>query len=366
MNEKPLWALGLMSGTSADGVDAALIQTNGVTITAFGHTHYLAYPSALKDQILKAYGCPPGLETSPLEQDITEHHATAACELLKKAGMQPQEIDVIGFHGQTVYHSPTQNGQNGETYQLGDGPLLASLTGISVVNQFRQNDMVHGGQGAPLVPVFHQALTADMAKPLVVINIGGVANVTWVGENPNDLIAFDIGPGNGLIDDWVRMKEGLSWDKEGRLAAQGHVHEGLIKQWFSHPYFSQKPPKSLDRKAFQFCLDDIKGFSLEDGAATLTAFTAECLNQACVHLPQKPLRCLVAGGGAKNPTLIRQCEERAGISLEKASEVGWDSDALEAQAFGYIAARSLKNLPLTFPGTTGVPAPLIGGKVWKI
>jgi anhydro-N-acetylmuramic acid kinase len=357
MSANPLWALGLMSGTSADGVDAALIRTDGVTITAFGPTDYLACPPSLKARILSVYGHPPGSETS-LDQDITEHHVKVVEALLKKAGLKSQDIDVIGFHGQTVYHKPPCQGEVGHTYQLGDGVLLASLTGITVVNQFRQNDMAHGGQGAPLVPIYHQALARNMLKPLVVLNIGGVANLTWMGEGDEDLIAFDIGPGNGLIDDWVRMKAGLSWDEEGKLAAQGYVHEELLNQWIFHPYFAQKPPKSLDRKAF-------RGFSLEDGAATLTAFTAECLKKAMAHWPQKPLHCLVAGGGAKNPTLLHQCEKRANVALQKASDLSWNSDALEAQAFGYLAVRSLKNLPLSFPGTTGVSLPTTGGRIWK-
>lgn len=366
MNDKSLWALGLMSGTSADGVDGALIQTDGKTIKAFGPTHYLAYPSSLKTEILAAYGCLPGPETSSLEQKMTEHHAKVVEALLSKSGLEPQKIDVIGFHGQTLYHCPPEKGKVGHTYQIGDGSLLASLTGIPVVNQFRQNDMAQGGQGAPLVPVFHQALAMDMLKPLVIINIGGVANVTWVGKNSDDLLAFDVGPGNGLIDDWVRMKAGLPWDDEGKLAASGNICERFIKQWISHPYFEQNPPKSLDRKAFQFCLEDIENFSLEDGAATLTAFTAECLKKAFAHLPEKPLFCIVAGGGAKNPTLLHQCAERIGLPLHKASEMGWNSDALEAQAFGFLAVRTLRNLPLSFPGTTGVPAPLTGGQIWKV
>lgn len=348
------WALGLMSGTSADGMDGALIQTDGIRIIDVGPTHYSPYPHELKSQILKAYGSCPGPEIEELSYAITHHHANLVLSLLKKTA---HKADLIGFHGQTLFHKPPI------TCQIGDGCLLATLTGLPVVEQFRLNDVSHGGQGAPLVPVFHQALAQSLPKPLAIINIGGVANLTWIGHQEKDLLAFDTGPGNGLIDDWVRENTTLSWDEEGKIAAHGQVNETLLKRWLSHPFFAQKPPKSLDRKTFQACIEDIKNMPFEDGVATLTAFTALSFKKALEHLPEKPLLWIVAGGGTHNPTLLQMSQQHIESDIKKASELGWDNDALEAQAFAFLAARSVNNLPLSFPGTTGVPYPLVGGRI---
>lgn len=361
---KPLWALGLMSGTSADGIDAALLQTDGVTIAAFGPTHYVPYPDHLRKQILEAYGRPPSPQEKELEQVITEHHADIIFALLDKAEFTPPDVDLIGFHGQTLFHKPPeQKGVIGETHIIGDGPLLASLTGIPVVDQFRLNDVAHGGQGAPLVPIFHQALSKSLPKPIAVLNIGGVANVTWIGNHKDDLIGFDTGPGNGLIDDWVRENTDLKWDERGQIAERGQIHKKIVKGWLAHPYFDRYPPKSLDRKTFKNCLEDIRPLSFADGVATLTAFTVACLEKAQEHFPQKPTCWLVTGGGAHNATLLKMMREHLNSDVQKASDKGWDGDVLEAQAFGFLAVRSLRGLPLTFPGTTGVPYPLGGGRV---
>ncbi len=353
---RELWALGLMSGTSADGVDGALLQTDGTRIFDFGPTHYSPYPHALKNQILNAYGRKAGPETESISHAITHHHADLVLMLLKKT---TYKADLIGFHGQTLFHKPPL------TCQIGDGSLLASLTGLPVVEQFRLNDVSHGGQGAPLVPVFHQALAKNLPKPLGIINIGGIANLTWMGHQEEDLLAFDTGPGNGLIDDWIRENTNLSWDEEGKIAAQGQVNEPLLKRWLSHPFFTQKAPKSLDRKTFQPCIEDVKLLPFEDGVATLTAFTAMSFKKAVAHLPEKPLFWIVAGGGTHNLTLLQMTQKYLESDVKKASELGWDNDALEAQAFSFLAVRSVKDLPLSFPGTTGVPFPLTGGRICK-
>jgi anhydro-N-acetylmuramic acid kinase len=350
----PIWALGLMSGTSADGIDAALIQTDGITVTAFGPTHYASYPGDVKQQILKAYGRPPEDGCYELSSRITELHADAITDLLSKTDIKP---DLIGFHGQTIYHRPPY-----ETHQIGDGDLLASLTGIDVIDQFRINDVAHGGQGAPLVPLFHQALCRDLPKPLAVLNIGGVANVTWMGNEEDDLLAFDVGPGNALIDDWVRHHRGLSCDQNGTIAAVGKIHNNRINRWLCHPYFAKKPPKSLDRNMFHSCLQDISYLSFEDGVATLTGFTAAVVEKSLRHLPEKPLQWIIAGGGAHNQTLMKMIGVRIGSPVQSASTLQWDNDALEAQAFGFLAVRSIRGLPLTMPGTTGVSQPLTGGR----
>jgi len=354
---KPLWALGLMSGTSADGIDGALVQTDGERILSFGSTYFKPYSKGLRDRILKAYGHPPGPEIASLERELTEQHAKVVHTFLKNA----PKVDLIGFHGQTLFHNPPRlQGEIGETHIIGGGPLLASLTNLPVVDQFRLNDIAHGGQGAPFVPVFHQALAKDLPKPLVVLNIGGVANITWIGK---ELLAFDTGPGNGLMDDWIRKYTDLLWDEEGKIAVTGQVNEEILQKWLMHPYFHQKPPKSLDRNTFKDCLTDISEISFENGVATLTAFTAASIEKAWSYFPEKPRLLLVAGGGAYNSTLLTMIEDRVKCPLMKASDKGWNADALEAQAFGFLAVRSLRSLPLSFPGTTGVPYPLTGGRV---
>lgn len=361
-----LLALGLMSGTSADGIDAALVETDGLYITSFGATNFIPYPEEVKSKILELSGQPVGSKTHLLERLVTELHGKAVKALIEKARLKPSDIDIIGFHGQTLFHQPPQKkGEIGTTHIIGNGQLLASLTGIPVIDQFRLNDIAHGGQGAPFVPIFHAALTRNLAKPLALLNIGGVSNITWLGSKEDQLLGFDIGPGNGLIDEWIRANSNLPWDEKGKLAALGQVHQNFIEKWLSHTYFNQLPPKALDRKTFKSYLEDIKFLSLEDGAATLTAFTAAALEKALSYLPEKPLKWIVSGGGTHNETLLKMIEEKIQQPLQKASYLGWDGDALEAQAFAFLAVRSLKGLPLSYPGTTGAPYPLIGGTLWR-
>lgn len=365
MHEKnSLTSIGLMSGTSADGIDAALLETDGLSIHRFGPTHFIPYPETIKKAILQAYGHVPGPEIKTLENTITELHADVVAGLLKKGSLQSADVDLIGFHGQTLFHKPPQQeGERGETHIIGNGHLLAHLTQIPVIDQFRLNDIAHGGQGAPFVPLFHQALTKDLPKPVAILNIGGVANVTWIGEEENDLVAFDTGPGNGLIDDWVREHTSLPWDEGGVIAARGCVNEHLLERWISHPYFSQPAPKALDRKTFKVFLEDIQKLPFDDGVATLTALTAKSIEKALHHFPQAPLAWFVAGGGAHNPTLLKMIMKRSNVLVKMAADQGWNGDAIEAQAFAYLAVRSLKNLPLSLPGTTGVPFPLSGGRL---
>jgi anhydro-N-acetylmuramic acid kinase len=367
MHEKDsLLTIGLMSGTSADGIDAALLKTDGLVIHNFGPTYFIPYPEPIKQQVLEAYGRPIGPESKALERSITELHADAITGLLKKVGLQSPDVDLIGFHGQTLFHKPPQKkGERGETHIIGDGDLLATLIQIPVIDQFRLNDISHGGQGAPFVPLFHQALAKDLPKPLALLNIGGVANVTWIGEEAHDLVAFDTGPGNGLIDDWVRIHTSLPWDEGGKIAARGHVNERLLGQWLSHPYFTQPAPKALDRKTFKIFLESIRNLPFEDGVATLTALTAASIKKTLQLLPQAPQMWLIAGGGAHNGTLLKMMAHKLKVPVIKASDQGWDGDALEAQAFAFLAVRSLKNLPLSLPGTTGVPYPLSGGRLCR-
>ena len=272
--------------------------------------------------------------------------------------MRREEIAVAGFPGHTVRHEP----EAGRTDQIGDGAALARRLGIDVVNDFRSNDVAAGGQGAPMVPLFHAALArrSGLAAPLAVLNLGGVANVTWIGGPADeDLLAFDTGPGCALIDDWALAKTGAAFDRDGRLAGSGRVDRAALDALMAHPYFDATPPKSLDRNAFDPA--PVRGLAVDDGVATLVAFTAEAARRALDYMPAAPRRWLAAGGGRHNPALMDALAERLGAPCDAVERVGWQGDALEAQAFGYLAVRSLRGLALSLPRTTGVPHPVSGG-----
>ena len=349
-----VWAIGLMSGTSGDGIDAALLKTDGTRIAETGLGLGEAYEPAFRAQLKSAYGRwdPP----AGLERELTERHAAVVLRLIEQAGMQPGEIGVVGFHGQTILHEPERH----RTRQIGDGALLAALTGIPVVNDFRSADMAAGGEGAPLAPVFHRALADGLEKPVAMLNIGGVSNVTFIGEGET-LIAFDTGPGNALIDDWALRHTGEPVDRDGALANAGRVDDAAVARFLENPFFKRAAPKSLDRDAF-------KAFSLgeksaADGAATLTAITAASIAAGIAHLPQAPKRWLVCGGGRHNPVLMAALRARLGVAVDPIEAIGWDGDLIEAQAFAFMSVRSLNGLPISFPGTTGVKHPTTGGRL---
>lgn len=349
-------ALGLMSGTSLDGVDAALLSTDGVTVENTGAALTRPYDDGLRARLRAVLG--GNGPVAEVEDVLTRFHADVVADLIAAAGVERAAVDVIGFHGHTILHRPERR----RTWQIGDGALLARLTGIPVVNDFRGNDVLAGGQGAPLVPVFHRALAADIARPVAVLNLGGVGNVTWIGED-DGLLAFDTGPGNALIDDWALTHTGRPVDQGGALAAAGTVRAERVERFGQHGYFAQVPPKSLDRDDFQALARDlVADLSPADGAATLTAFTARAVARAAEHFPQPAGRWLVCGGGRHNPVLMAALAAELRVPVEKVEAVGWDGDALEAQAFAYLAVRSLRGLPLTFPETTGVARALGGGR----
>lgn len=354
-----IWAIGLMSGTSCDGVDAALLRSDGHRISAFGPALTLPYDDEFRADLRRCLG---GKEPiAEIERELTERHATAVQLLLGRAGRAAKEIGLIGFHGQTILHEPDRR----RTMQIGDGALLARRTGIDVVNDFRSDDVAAGGQGAPLAPVLHDALATGLARPLAVLNLGGVGNVTWIGDESDNprLLAFDTGPANALIDDWALRHTGRAIDRDGVLARSGRIDVALLQGWLEHPYFALSAPKSLDRDAFQTFMP--AGLSPADGAATLTAFTAASIAKSLVLLPRAPRRWLVTGGGRHNPVLMAALRERLGAKVDPVETVGWDGDALEAQAFAYMAVRAKAGLPISFPGTTGVPQPLSGGKLHR-
>jgi anhydro-N-acetylmuramic acid kinase len=350
-------AIGLMSGTSMDGIDVAPIETDGERVAWMGPSATVPYAPALRARLDQAVRDPQRAagELDALTTDLTDAHAAAVEVFLPRLPAGRRRVDVVGFHGHTLFHRPAE----GRTCQLGDGERLAARLGLDVVYDFRSADVAAGGQGAPLAPIYHEALAAALERPIAMLNLGGVGNVTWVGER--ELIAFDTGPGNGLIDDWVRARADRPFDEDGRIAAAGRVDASRLATLLAHPYFDRSPPKSLDR--LDFTLESVNDLGLEDGAATLAAFTVHAVARAREHLPQAPRRWLVTGGGRHNATLMRMLAEALAVPVEPIEAIGADGDALEAQAFAFLAVRSLRRLPISFPGTTGVPAPLCGGRL---
>lgn len=360
---RPVCAIGLMSGTSLDGIDAAVLTTDGEAVVAPGPALSIAYAEEFRTRLRGLLGRRPGPEAAALIRELTELHARAVEALLATAGIAGGAVDVVGFHGQTVWHRPAA----GETIQVGDGGWLADRLGIPVVFDFRTADVMAGGQGAPLVPLFHGAITAALPKPVAVLNLGGVANVSWIGAggDGDGLLAFDTGPANALIDDWVLAHTGRAYDAAGRLAAAGRIDHGLVARWLRHPYFAQRPPKSLDRDTFGGVLAELAGRAPADGAATLTAFSAGAVGASLAFLPEAPRRWLVCGGGRHNPVLLSNIADAVAAAVAPIEAIGYAGDFIEAQAFAYLAVRALRKLPLTLPSTTGVPRPQRGGRLCR-
>jgi anhydro-N-acetylmuramic acid kinase len=352
----PMLALGLMSGTSCDGIDAALLTTDGRALARPGPALSHPYPEDFRRRLRAVLGGKGPV--AAVAEELTRRHAAAVGDLLRQSGLAPAEVGVLGFHGQTVLHEP----EKGRTWQIGDGALLARLTGIDTVSDFRSADVAAGGQGAPFVPLYHQALAAGLPeRPLAVLNLGGVGNITWIGMGPEDLIAFDTGPANALMDDWALRHTGRPLDEDGRLALAGRVDPAALAALLAHPYFVRPAPKSLDRNTFDMA--PVAGLAPADGAATLAAFTARAVALGRDILPAPPRRWLVTGGGRRNPAVMAALAEALGERVEPVEEAGWDGDMLEAQAFAYLAVRSLAGLPLSLPGTTGVVRPTCGGRL---
>jgi anhydro-N-acetylmuramic acid kinase len=360
----PVRVIGLMSGTSMDGVDVALIETDGEEAIALGPSRSYAYSGedrallrgAVRDAAsLADRNARPGTLVQAGAM-VTDRHAEAVEDFLAVESIGREAIDLIGFHGQTVLHRPERH----LTVQIGDGKSLAARLRIRVVYDFRAADVAQGGQGAPLVPVFHRALAAaaGFLEPVAVINIGGVANLSFIAPE-KEPIACDTGPGNALLDDLMLQRLGLAFDRDGGTASQGKVDRKVLSELLAHPFFAAPPPKSLDRN--DFSSGPIESLATEDAAATLTAFTAASLAGVLPFLPSSPTVAIVCGGGARNKTLMRELADRLPCPVVLAETFGWSSDAMEAQAFAYLAVRSLKKLPITFPMTTGVEKPMLGG-----
>ncbi len=362
-----LKVIGLMSGTSLDGVDAALLDTDGENVVRTGPSLTVPYDASTRAQLRGALETALGMAKGAAvpasiieaERVLTEVHARAVAALLDKVKLKAGDIDLIGFHGQTILHRPQQSW----TWQIGDGALLAKLTGIDVVNDFRSADVAAGGQGAPLMPLYHAALARKSAQPspLVLTNIGGVAQVTYM--DGDTVIAFDTGPGNAPIDDWMQRHTGKPVDTNGELARSGTVNEAALAKMLDNPFFARLPPKSLDR--MDFGMDAVEGLSPADGAATLAAFTAASIAKARDHFPKPAVSWIVTGGGRHNSFLMEQLRAHVQAPVLKTEDVAWDGDAMEAEGFAYLAVRAKKGLPLSLPTTTGVKAPMTGGKFWK-
>ena len=358
-------AIGLMSGTSRDGIDAAMIRTDGEGRTEPMGFYGVAYAADFRERLAAACLKAMAMETpgaDPLigavERDLTALHADAVQGLLAQLGMAAEDVDIIGFHGHTVAHRP----ERGWTWQIGDWAGLASASRIDVVGDLRIDDVRAGGQGAPLLPVYHRALTAGLRHPLAVLNLGGVANITFVGSDET-LIAFDTGMASGLIDNWMQAHGGVGFDEDGGTAARGKVDAAVLAGMLADPWFALPAPTSIDREAFSIAAAE--GLGLTDGAATLTAFTAQAVARALDHLPERPERIMVAGGGRHNRTMMTMLAEACGCPVEPVDGMGWNGDAVEAEGFAYMAVRSLKGLPISFPGTTGAPAPMTGGTLHR-
>ena len=350
-------ALGAMSGTSLDGVDAAVISTDGVMITGFGAHDYLSFSAPEQDVLRAALGHWDGATLAPASQVVMAAHVA----LLK----QFTKVDLVGFHGQTVAHAPRTRG----TLQLGDGAALAQDLGVPVVWDFRTADVEMGGEGAPLAPFFHFACAKwiNATGPVAFLNLGGVGNLTWVDpsfERPEDagaLLAFDTGPANAPVNDLMQARLGLPFDKDGALAATGTVETGALELFLSEPFFARMPPKSLDRNDFAEMVKLVRELSDADAAATLTAMCAAGVAEAMQHCPSPPGAVYVTGGGRHNPVLMKMLEVSLDCPVLPVEDVGLNGDMLEAQAFAYLAVRVARGLPTSCPGTTGVSAAVGGG-----
>lgn len=356
MNEI-ITALGLMSGTSMDGIDVAVLRTDGETVAEPLYARTFPYTPETLELVRACIGLRDEQDPriAKAERAVTSDHEAACREALS---LFP-EISLIGFHGQTIWHAPGE----GLTRQLGDGQLLANLTSRNVVYDFRSNDMRHGGQGAPLLPLYHAAKSSAVARPAVIVNIGGVSNVTYIDDDT--IIAFDTGPGNAMLNDWMERHTGTPMDKDGNAASRGTIDHAWIEAHLQHPYFTATPPKSLDRQ--DFTIDKLAGdWSCDDGAATLSMFTAQCIAKAQHFLPHTALNWIVAGGGSHNPVIMTHLRALLSpASVITAKDAGWNADSLEAEGFAYLAVRAKKGKPLSLPTTTGCRAPVSGGVLVK-
>jgi anhydro-N-acetylmuramic acid kinase len=351
-------ALGLMSGTSCDGVDVALLETDGERQIGFIAADTLPYDEDLRERLLEAGQRDVSLvELLRLERDVTREAARAVRRLLAENDVA-REPQVVGFHGHTVRHVAAER----LTWQIGNALLLAEELGMPVVSDFRRRDMATGGEGAPLAALYHAAVLAEQSKPCAVLNLGGVANITWLGAD-GEIIAGDTGPGCGLLDAWVRETADQPYDEDGKLAAAGRIHADRIKTALATPFFEKLLPKSADRFEFDGVIE-LEELSPADGAATLCGLTAEAAWLAAQELPEMPRHLWVTGGGARHPRIVQQLTARfapAGCEVGNILELGLRPDSMEAECFAWLAVRRLRGLATSLPSTTGAMHATVGG-----
>lgn len=368
---EPIWVVGLMTGTVLDGnIDVALLQTDGERVEQFGPYTLAPYPQEIRrllEETLAAarkwnFEGPEPAIFAEAEAALTRAQSAAVRQHVEASGLAMADIGVVGFHGQSVLHRAPQPGRIGATRQLGDGGLMHELLGVKVVYDFRSSDVRAGGQGAPLAAIYHQALLRGLGASgdVAVLNLGGVANVTY-WDGGETLIAFDTGPANAPLNDFMKEHGLGDMDRDGALARSGKVDEVRLAELLKHSYLAAPPPKSLDR--FDFISAMAEGLDPATGAATLTAFTAAAVGRGLDLLPTRPKKLVVSGGGRHNPLIMEMLAERAGVEAVPAEVVGWRGDAIEAECFAFLAVRGLRGLPISFPTTTGAPRPLQGGRI---
>jgi anhydro-N-acetylmuramic acid kinase len=354
-------AIGVMSGTSMDGIDVALLSSDGEAVVEPGPGATFAYPEETRTALREVHGDPTRARAPlvELERAVTDAHVAAVETFMKEYGLDATKVALVGLHGQTILHRPRES----YTRQLMDGAYAAQRLGLDVVCDFRSADVAAGGEGAPFAPLYHAAISAQATRPLAVLNWGGVGNVTYLGS-AGEIVAFDTGPANALLDDFMLRRRGVAHDADGALAASGQVDEAALAGLMRDPYFERQPPKSLDRNHFHGLARAVDPLSDVDGAATLAAFTVEATAAAARFFAEPALRWLVAGGGRRNRTLMAALQKRLGVRVDPVEAIGCDGDALEAHCFAYLAIRSRRGLPLSLPTTTGAPRPMTGGAFW--
>ena len=362
--------LGFMTGTSLDAVDMAVLETDGESIEAFGPTGEAKLSDPLRDLLLEATraalawprGAPEPEVFARAGLAVAQAHLAAAEAFLAANGVAWRDLDLIGMHGQTVLHERPRDGRAGRTVQLGDGAWLAAQAGVPTAFDFRGSDVAAGGEGAPLAPAYHLARVqaSGLAAPIAVLNLGGVANVTFCRAD-GSFAAFDTGPANGMIDLLVQDRGAGRFDDGGRYASVGRVDETVLAALLAHPFFRAPAPKSLDR--YTFALAPLANLRLEDAAATLTAFTAETVRLGFQLMGETPREVIACGGGRLNPEIMKALRARLPVPVAAAEDHGWRGDSIEAEAIAYLAARTVLGLPISFPQTTGVRAPMTGGRI---
>ncbi len=358
----PISAIGVISGTSMDGIDVALLHTDGHAVVEAGAGRTYDYKPDLRAELLALIADPERCANDPLdtlEDAVSDAHAEAVSQFIRDFAIDPAAVKLVGIHGQTILHRPERR----FTRQLGRGARIAKTLGIDVIYRFRHADVAAGGEGAPFAPLYHQALAHRLEQPVMVLNLGGVGNVTYI--DGDTILAFDTGPASALLDDFIQRRRGLAYDANGALAGSGRPNPALVANLMAHPYFARPAPKSLDRNDFHAWAQAVDGLSDADGAATFAEFTCASVAAARALVPKPVKRWLVTGGGRHNATFMRRLGEILAVPVEPVEAVGWHGDFIEAECFAYLAVRSQASLPLSVPGTTGVPAPMLGGELCR-